>query len=131
LFCRRAEGPLLGLAAEKLTPYFGVFPRRLNLMRKQLLIGALVIPCLALAQATKTTSETKVESTTNTPNTQSDVTTDKTVKQKTDGSTSSTMEHTTTQKASSQPTKKTHTKKTVEKDANGNVTKSETINDKK
>ncbi len=100
-------------------------------MRKQLLIGALVFPCLALGQATKTSSETKVESTTKTPDTKSDVTTDKTVKQNTDGSSSTVVEHSAKKEASSQPTKKVHTKKTVEKDANGNVTKSEMVQDKK
>jgi hypothetical protein len=100
-------------------------------MRKQLLMAALVVPSLALAQATKMTSETKVESTTATPSTKSDATSDKTVQQKSDGSSSTTVEKTATQKSSAHPTHKTHTKTTVEKDAAGSVTKSESVQDKK
>lgn len=100
-------------------------------MRRQLLIGALVLPCLALGQATKTSSETKVESTTKTPDSKTDATTDKTVEHKTDGSTSTVVEHSAKSTGTSKPTHKTHTKKTVEKDASGNVTKSETVQDKK
>jgi hypothetical protein len=100
-------------------------------MRMQLLAAALVVPSLAFAQATKMSSETKVETTTTTPSTKSEVTSDKTVKQKTDGSSSTVVEKTATQKSSAQPTHKTHTKTTVEKNAAGSVTKSETVQDKK
>jgi hypothetical protein len=100
-------------------------------MRKQLLMAALAVPSLALAQATKMSSETKVESTTTTPSTKTQVTTDRTVKQKTDGSSSTVIEKSATQKASAQPTHKTHTKTTVEKSADGTVTKAETETDKK
>jgi hypothetical protein len=100
-------------------------------MRKQLLMAALAVPSLALAQATKMSSETKVETTTTTPSTKTQVTTDKTVNQKTDGSSSMMVEKTATQKASAQPTHKTHTKTTLEKNAAGTVTKAETETDKK
>lgn len=100
-------------------------------MRKQLLMTALVLPGLAFAQATKMSSETKVESTTSTPATKTQVTSDKTVKEKTDGSSSTVVEHTATHQASSKPTHKTHTKTTVEKNAAGSVTKSETVEEKK
>jgi hypothetical protein len=100
-------------------------------MRKQLLIGALVFPALVFAQATKMTSETKGESTTTTPSTKDQVKTDKTVEKKTNGSSSTTVEKTATHQAADQPTKKTHTKKSVDKSPNGTVTKSETVNEKK
>jgi hypothetical protein len=99
-------------------------------MRKQVLIGALVFPCLAFAQATKTSSETKVESTTTTPDTKTKVTSDKMVKQNTDGSSSAVTEKSAKSEATGQPTKKSHTKKTVEKAPDGTVTKSETLKDK-
>jgi hypothetical protein len=100
-------------------------------MRKQMLMAALIVPSLALAQATKMSSETKVESTTTTPSTKSEVTSDKTVKQKTDGTSSTVVEQTATQKSSAKPTHKTYSKTTVEKNAAGSVTKSETEQEKK
>jgi hypothetical protein len=100
-------------------------------MRRQLLMAALVGPSLALAQAAKMSSETKVETTTTTPSTKTQVTTDRTVKQKTDGSSSTVVEKTATRKASAQPTHKTHTKTTVERNAAGSVTKAETEQEKK
>jgi hypothetical protein len=99
-------------------------------MRKQILVGALVLPCLAFAQATKTSSETKAESTTTTPDTKTKTTSEKMVKQNADGSSSAVTEKSAKSEATGQPTKKTHTKKTVEKAPDGTVTKSETVKDK-
>jgi len=100
-------------------------------MRTQILMAALVMPSLALAQATKMSSETKVETTTTTPSTKTQVTSDKTVSQRTDGSSSTVVEKMATQKSPAKPTHKTYTKTTVEKNAAGSVTKSETEQEKK
>ena len=100
-------------------------------MVKQLVVAALVVPTLALAQATKSSAETKVESTTITPSSKTQVTSDKTVKEKSDGSSTTVVEHTATKQASAKPTHKTHTKTTVDKDAAGSVTKTQTVEEKK
>ena len=99
-------------------------------MRTQLLI-AVLLPGVALAQATKLSSETKVESSTTTPTAKSEASTEKTFQQKSDGTSTTVVEHTTAYKSQHSPTKKTHTKQTVERSANGSVTKSESVSEKK
>jgi hypothetical protein len=125
------EGGRWGLAGLWSASYLLQLSRSVNAMRKQILIGALVLPCLAFAQATKTSSETKVESTTSTPDTNTKATSDKTVKTNADGSSSAVTEKSAKSAATGQPTKKSHTKKTVEKAPDGTVTKSETVKDSK
>jgi hypothetical protein len=101
-------------------------------MRKHLLLAVLSLPALALAQVTPKTSETKVESTTTTPSTTDSAKTEKTVKQKSDGSSSTVVEHTAKHDApGTKSDKKTHSKSTVEKDASGTVTKTEATAEKK
>ena len=86
-------------------------------MRKQLLIAALMLPTLALAQDTTKTTQT----TTTTPTT-STATTQKTEKQKADGTSSTVVEQSSKNDASGLNDKKT-TKVTVDKNASGAVTK--------
>ncbi len=102
-------------------------------MRTQLItaVCAGLLSTVALAQATKMSSETKVESTATTPTSKSEAMTDKTVQRKSDGSSTTVVEHTTTQQADYKPTQKTHTKQTVERSPTGSVTKSETVNESK
>jgi hypothetical protein len=100
-------------------------------MSKHLLFAVLAVPTLALAQATPKTSETKVESTTTTPSTTDSSKTEKTVKQKSDGSTTTVVEHKAKHDAPGTKDKATHTKSTVEKNASGSVTKSESSTEKK
>ncbi len=73
-------------------------------------------------------AETKVESA---PTSKSQATTDRTVQQKTERSSTTVVEHTTIHPAKQKPTQKTHSKQTVERSPTGSVSKSETVNESK